>query len=352
MDIYSPYAERRSISEPPSSSASDDDLYTNLWRSQTTGNPNSRFANHRNSYSDSIDLDVDDDHYNPDAELARQLTNGLPDYDVGLGHSLPNYDRVIQENVDKEIARQLQQEEEDRRRQENARPSTRDCAVCGEATPIPDFPALVDCSHRPQTCVDCYQGWIASELSNNQWNKIKCPEHKCRVILKHHEVQQYATAEVYAKFDTLSARSVLNDEPNFRWCRARDCQSGQIHISGEEGNIFRCVACGFRVCIIHEDTWHEGETCEEYDYRKCGRKERDQKKQEEASVKAIEELTKRCPGHGCKWNIEKNEGCDHMTCSKCRHEFCWICLAPYNRIRKKGNSAHNQDCKYHTNRIS
>jgi hypothetical protein len=67
---------------------------------------------------------------------------------------------------------------------------------------------------------------------------------------------------------------------------------------------------------VHEDTWHEGETCREYDYRKSREKERDQQIQEKASVKAISLLTKKCPGKGgkCGWNIEKNGGCDHITC--------------------------------------
>ncbi|KAL4946806.1 hypothetical protein BDV06DRAFT_635 [Aspergillus oleicola] len=32
----------------------------------------------------------------------------------------------------------------------------------------------------------------------------------------------------------------------------------------------------------------------------------------ELSMKMVEKTTKRCPG--CQWPIEKNEGCDHMTC--------------------------------------
>ncbi|KAL4745677.1 hypothetical protein BDW72DRAFT_186260 [Aspergillus terricola var. indicus] len=55
----------------------------------------------------------------------------------------------------------------------------------------------------------------------------------------------------------------------------------------------------------------------------------------ELSMKKVEETTKRCPG--CQWPIEKNDGCDHMTCIKCRAEFCWICLG--------GWSSHTRRCR-------
>jgi len=34
-------------------------------------------------------------------------------------------------------------------------------------------------------------------------------------------------------------------------------------------------------------------------------------------------FTVQCPR--CGIPIKKNGGCDHMTCRKCTHEFCWIC---------------------------
>ena len=42
------------------------------------------------------------------------------------------------------------------------------------------------------------------------------------------------------------------------------------------------------------------------------------------SEKWIKEHTKKCPN--CGIVIEKNKGCNHMTCYKCGYEFCWYCL--------------------------
>lgn len=39
--------------------------------------------------------------------------------------------------------------------------------------------------------------------------------------------------------------------------------------------------------------------------------------------------TKNCPN--CTVPIEKNEGCNHMTCKHCRHEFFWDNLEPLHR---------------------
>jgi hypothetical protein len=207
---------------------------------------------------------------------------------------------------------------------------SRDCVVCGDSVHVVDLPSLANCDHRPETCADCYSGWIAAQLQGSSWREAKCPGNKCTTVLSYHEIRLYAQPETFQQYDTFIARAAFsedrklyhqsahvlppdNNTANFRWCRA--CDSGQIHMSGVEGNIFTCVACGHKVCIIHENTWHEGETCREFEYRSSGRKQRDKKAQEEASLRAIGKLTKKCPGPGCTWNIEKNDGCDHMTCT-------------------------------------
>jgi len=101
----------------------------------------------------------------------------------------------IREDADRQLAQQLQDEE----LKLLSPAKTRDCVVCSEEIPIPDFPALMDCEHEPQTCASCYNRWIESELNTKAWSDIKCPEHRCKVLLQHFDVQRYATLEVYTK---------------------------------------------------------------------------------------------------------------------------------------------------------
>jgi ariadne-1 len=52
---------------------------------------------------------------------------------------------------------------------------------------------------------------------------------------------------------------------------------------------------------------------------------------ESENISWIRANTKKCPK--CHRAIEKNQGCNHMVCSKaggCGHEFCWLCLGDWS----------------------
>ncbi|EGT37405.1 hypothetical protein CAEBREN_01648 [Caenorhabditis brenneri] len=53
----------------------------------------------------------------------------------------------------------------------------------------------------------------------------------------------------------------------------------------------------------------------------------------------IQKYTEDCPH--CLAFIVKNGGCSHMTCSKCRHEFCWDCREPWRYGGHHGNGCRH-----------
>jgi hypothetical protein len=106
--------------------------------------------------------------------------------------------------------------------------------------------------------------------------------------------------------------SALSSDPSFRSCLRPGCKFGQLHESGSAEPLMYCGDCGFKMCYTHSIAWHDSQTCSEYDYdlNAPGRR-----RQEEAdSAAMIAGTSKECPGKGCTTRIEKNEGCDHMTC--------------------------------------
>ena len=68
--------------------------------------------------------------------------------------------------------------------------------------------------------------------------------------------------------------------------------------------------------------WHDDFTCEQYRNWKI---ENDQEAARFEKWRKIH--TKKCPN--CHSDIEKNGGCNHMTCSHCHYEFCWLCFEKY-----------------------
>ncbi|CAF1326214.1 unnamed protein product [Adineta ricciae] len=200
--------------------------------------------------------------------------------------------------------------------------SERSCTVCLELKPIQQYEvyANTNCSHPTRTICDI----CMYEYVRNTWNiaiDVQCPE--CSASLPHVIVKQILIGNnddaLYERFAKLNLDRSLEQHPEFIWC-AHGCGSGQLNEGGTMNMTVICTNCQKSTCFKHRSPWHEGMTCEEYDMpRNAG--------QQHASERWINGNTKACPK--CHAHIEKNEGCDHMTCAKCKHEFCWQCLVSY-----------------------
>ncbi|CAB4446348.1 unnamed protein product [Rhizophagus irregularis] len=189
-----------------------------------------------------------------------------------------------------------------------------ECIFCCESENR-DFRKITKkCTHHAVICAECVNEYIKGQIDSKNILEFKCPMNDCNEIMKRHDVKNFTTNDIFKEYDELTYNIVIQRDPDFRWCKAR-CGVGQIHTGKDISPIIICYNCGVKSCYTHDVTWHEDQTCEEYD--------ENMKKPDEY----LSQNTKKCPK--CSLSIEKNEGCDHMTCDNCRYEFCWSCLREY-----------------------
>ena len=76
-----------------------------------------------------------------------------------------------------------------------------DCLVCADTKPVDEFPRFsitASCTHSPNTCLDCVQLSIESDLSSKLWTDIRCPE--CRELLEYADIQRYANQQTFLRY--------------------------------------------------------------------------------------------------------------------------------------------------------
>jgi len=216
------------------------------------------------------------------------------------------------------------------------------CPVCFDEKHPRDIPKLTDnCRPTCTVCADCVKNHIESEVNTKGDLQVRCPT--CRTDVDIRKVQQFGRPKDFERYDKLMLTKMLQELPEFRWCKKADCGSGQLHDGGDEYNVMTCHACQTVSCYSCDVLQHFGETCAEFQHRlrnDAGHA---------ANQAYLQRRTKPCPQ--CHRRIEKNDGCDHMRCLEaaggCGHEFCWRCLADYRPILNRGNHHHKPTCTYY-----
>lgn len=200
-----------------------------------------------------------------------------------------------------------------------------------------------------KSCLKCVKNHIEAEVNSKADFKVKCPT--CRTLLDEQGIKQYGRPKDFERYDKLLLNKTLGEMPDFRWCKEASCGSGQLHDGGpvHEGgfgrswNCMTCDKCKKRSCFNCDVPFHDGITCEDYQARVNADPDN------AANADYLARLTKPCPK--CNRSIEKNDGCDHMTCQEaaggCGHEFCWRCLADYQPILDNGNHYHKPTCTWY-----
>ncbi|SPQ24665.1 5577b835-84b8-4981-a7ab-217d192f1f40 [Thermothielavioides terrestris] len=203
--------------------------------------------------------------------------------------------------------------------------------------PVQDEPGLqtfaLKCGHR--YCVDCYRHYLSQKiLGEGEAARIQCPAEGCNLIIDARSLDLLVTQDLTERYHELLHRTYVEDKETLKWCPAPDCENA-IECAVKKKDLDRVVPtvsclCGHRFCFGCALNDHQPAPCELVKkwLKKCA--------DDSETANWISANTKECPK--CNSTIEKNGGCNHMTCRKCKHEFCWMCMGLWS---EHGTSWYN-----------
>jgi ankyrin repeat protein len=266
--------------------------------------------------------------------------------------------------------------------------STLTCLICCDEIDgtSDDWVELTGCDHA--FCAECLGDYVAECSKSKEFGvTIKCPHHECSSLMSFEEIQRLAPSPgVYESLQKASDEMFVAAAEDLCFCPHPGCDmivrrvlpSFVLSAKLDRNLINLCgaVCAGAHVLMARGGSIEGSSSPLTYDgvpdasYRRTGNSVQPKKPHrfcfscssqtmhwpincealEQWKEKIAHEVgevgeepvdgvnfndvaqrlwmkanTRPCPK--CKAPIEKNDGCNHMTCSNrsCRHEFCWIC---------------------------
>ncbi|EDW61764.2 uncharacterized protein [Drosophila virilis] len=231
-----------------------------------------------------------------------------------------------------------------------------------------DATALLQCGC--QFCTECMRAYVDFEITEGAY-EISCPDAKCpaqgaislpeigtltttNLLKKHHryrlnreiELDKTRTwcpragceticmvgngaagaAAAAANTATATANATASATGGSAICQMDESPSTSQSYTPQQDSAtpllsisVHCPSCKDEFCALCKKAFHPNISCEEFGRRLIA------DGQDDIGIPFDNELIKCCPM--CAVPIEKDEGCAQMMCKRCKHVFCWYCLA-------------------------
>lgn len=226
---------------------------------------------------------------------------------------------------------------------------SKSCPVCFGEEADAAVVELHPCHHR--ICSVCLTKYFQEKIAGSAY-PILCPIFNCKTLCRKAELVEIELSEIERmKWERHGLHEEIRQIPGATFCSTADCPDAFIAPAADPLVPVKKQSIIKRIFKISSESifdrlfskpeipdFHKTcRTCESTQCLKCGRSHvslscEDLVKLEKASEDVISKRVRRgvykpCPK--CRSIIEKNNGCDHMTCRKCKYEFYWSTLRSY-----------------------
>jgi len=209
------------------------------------------------------------------------------------------------------------------------------CKLCLTEYPVGDMFQITAC--HCLFCEDCMRQYATVLIGEGMVTTLTCPDAKCKKLgkLSDDEIEKLVDKTTFFRYKRLYFQREVELDPHRTFCPKPGCetvcsvcssrdQSSGDPLSAETRLLYpvpvSCPTCNFQFCSVCKFKWHAPKTCDE-NILAAGNLEATgvpYSPPEDADIK-------RCPR--CSVPIERNDGCAQMMCKRCKHVFCWFCLA-------------------------
>ncbi|OWF51295.1 ankyrin repeat and IBR domain-containing protein 1-like [Mizuhopecten yessoensis] len=220
------------------------------------------------------------------------------------------------------------------------------CDICTQSFLLEEEPVHMACKH--QFCRCCWKEYLNLKIQEGDAHHITCPGFQCGKLVPVEIIENIVSREMARRYLQFDIKAFVESNPSIKWCPFPGCGRA-VRLPELDGNnqtprqlpadTSRAVDCGNK----HYFCWdcggeaHEPCSCDNWIkwYQKIAEVKPEQmdgtEKDTESAANCLWLVTNSKPCPNCKSPIQKNEGCNHMKCSKCKFDFCWVCLDQWKR---------------------
>ena len=241
-------------------------------------------------------------------------------------------------------------------RKEAARKKTAKCPICEENKIVETEMITLNCEHM--FCIECLKQFCNAQVAENKVQEVDLACSHCRKPISIHILKNVMDPEIFERYESYNLQhnqsKIIGGEEIALRCPNANCKNFFVMDKNSGVNFHVCEMCKLDFCVHGCKHPHRKMTCTQYQEHlaELRRQEEERRLAEIARIaeeaRRAEEMRKfnewkaendradeqfnllvareklaNCPR--CYIWVQKISGCNHITCNKCHHQFCYVC---------------------------
>ena len=264
--------------------------------------------NSNKKYDINIDVNNNDNENTNNKSRNKNETNSIFDQ-TDQKIILPNDSFKLNQNKNKkEQTIPIKIEEEIKTKEEKM-----ECTICNEIFIVNQKNKVEKCGHA--FCPECWHDSLSVKIKENKLPSIKCLDYNCKEKLTDEFIINLLNSDIYLIkiYRRYKLELEIINDPNKKICPYPNCDS-YLELKQNHNKEVKCKN-NHNFCFRCLQKPHGDLPCNE--------------NLDESMVEySKNNFVKKCPN--CSIVIEKNKGCNHITCTKCGYQWCWLCNKEYS----------------------